>query len=89
MEKIDFMNCLGPSTQIGRVRFNDETSAIYIEATPEWNYVIDTERCRTAGQALDWIHQVCVDKVWGKEVSNDMLNMIFIVLPSSVWRGKA
>jgi hypothetical protein len=86
---MDFSNCFEASTQIGRVRFNDESSCIFIQVHPHYEYDIDLERCRTAEQALDWIHQVCIDKNWGKEVSNDLLRMMFIVIPSTLWSGKA
>ena len=84
------MSIFEASTRIGRVRLNDESSTIFIEVRQGgYEYDIDLERCRTAEQAMDWIHQICIDKNWGKEVSNDLLQMLFQVLPSTMWAGKA
>jgi len=89
MNKIRVFECLEATTRVGKVRFNDETSAIYIEVLPGLlEYDIPLKRCRTAGAALDWIHQVN-EKTWGPEVASDLLSIIFIVVPSSIWSGKA
>jgi len=84
--KADIFN---KSTQVGRVRFNDESSTVFIEVLPGvLEYDIPLKRCRTAGEALDWIHQIH-EKTWGREVTADLLDIIFIVVPSSIWSGKA
>ena len=53
-------------------------------------YYIQLSRMQTAAQVLDWIHQVCVDKNWGREMAVEILDAIFYkVIPTSMWSGKA
>ena len=86
--KVDIFN---KSTQVGRVRFNDESSTIYIETTPGgYVYDISVKRMRTAPQTLDWIHQVCVAKTWGRDITHDLLCIIYWhAIPKSMWTWKA
>ena len=86
LQPIDFTMC-ELSTQLGRVRFNDETSAIYINVHPGYEYDVTLKRCRTAGACLDWIHQIS-DKTWGREVIADFTKILFSAIPSTLWSGK-
>jgi hypothetical protein len=53
-------------------------------------YEIPLRRMQTAEQVLDWIHQVCVAKDWGREMAVEILDAIFYdVIPSEMWSGKA
>lgn len=53
-------------------------------------YEINLSRMQTAEQVLDWIHQVCVAKNWGRDMAIEILDTIFYdVIPSSMWSGKA
>lgn len=89
MEKMEFTILLQPTTQIGRVRFNDESSMIYFETRPGgWEYDVDMKRCRTAAQALDWVHQLNA-KSWAKPHMGDFLSIMFSAIPSTLWSGKA
>lgn len=81
------MKLLYESTQIGRVRFNDASTCIFIQVHPGYEYDVDLERCQTAGQCLDWIHQIR-GKTWGPDVLNDFTRMMFIHVPSCLWAGK-
>ena len=61
-----------------------------INITSDFVYDIPLSRMQTAEQVLDWIHQVCVAKNWGREMTNEILDAIFDnVIPSSMWSGKA
>lgn len=81
---------LQASTHLNRVRYCEESSAIYIRVSPQYEYQVDMKRCRTAPQALDWIHQVGPDsKTWGRETIADFVHVLFTVLPTTVWSGKA
>jgi len=89
MEKMEFTILLQPTTRIGRVRFNDESSTIYFETRPGgWEYDVDMKRCRTAEQALDWIHQLNA-KSWAKPHMGDFLSIMFSAISSTLWSGKA
>ena len=67
----------------------DGEKYLRINAAPGYIYDIPFSRLRTAEQVLDWIHQVCVDKVWGKKKAGDVLCAIFDeVIPTSMWSGK-
>lgn len=88
IEEIDLFSILEPSTQIGKVRFNDESSCIFLDVYENDNeYEIDLERCRTAEQALGWIMQV-KSKTWGDEVMPDFIKMLCSVIPKNLWAGK-
>jgi hypothetical protein len=45
------------------------------------------DRLKTAGQCLDWIHQLH-EKSWGPEVMQDFLEVLFRMIPSDLWSGK-
>ncbi len=86
---MDRFKVMEPTTQLGRVRFNDETSCIYIAVRPGgYEYEVDLERCTTPGACLDWLHQVGC-KNWGREVLADFAKMLFVHIPTSFWSGKA
>lgn len=89
MELMDVFKVMEPTTRIGRVRFNDESSTIYFETRPNgWEYDVDMKRCRTAAQALDWVHQLNA-KSWAKPHMTDFLSIMFSAIPSTLWSGKA
>lgn len=87
MGNVGQIEVTGASTQIGRVRFNDETTCIYIAVNPVYEYEVDLERCRTAGACLDWIHQIG-EKNWGRAVMADFTAMLLIHVDGSLWAGK-
>lgn len=90
MELMDVFKVMEPTTRIGRVRFNDETSCIYINVKPGYEYDVTLKRCTTPAACLDWIHQVGPDsKTWGREIIADFVQILFMVIPSSFWSGKA
>ena len=51
-------------------------------------YDIPMDRMRTPEAALDWIHQICVAKNWGRENAPMILDAIFDAIPPSMWSGK-
>lgn len=53
-------------------------------------YEIPVSRMQTAAAVLDWIHQVCVAKTWGPEITEELLKVIFYdVIPTDMWSWKA
>ncbi len=71
-----------------RVWYNEKSDAICLLASPGYVYDIDMSRCRTAAEVLDWIHQIN-DKNWGRELMVQFLDVLFAVIPSDLWAGKA
>jgi|AntAceMinimDraft_17_1070374.scaffolds.fasta_scaffold130365_2 hypothetical protein len=52
-------------------------------------YDIPLSRMKTPAAVLDWIHQVCVAKTWGKDMTAEILEAIFYdAIPSKMWSGK-
>lgn len=72
-----------------RVVFDASQNCILINVHPGYVYDIDMERCKTAGAALDWIHQVCIGKTWGPEICSEFLSVLFDLIPIKLWSGKA
>mgnify|MGYP000857588673 CR=1 FL=1 len=76
------------STQIGRVRFEDESSCLYIQTSPGgFEYEIDLKRCRTPEQVCDWLFHLD-EKNWSREIMPDLVKMLRQVVPSDLWAGK-
>jgi hypothetical protein len=71
-----------------RVRYDPAINCICIQVHPGYEYEVDLDRCTTAGAALDWIHQVCVTKTWGREVCSEFLDVLFGMIPCEFWSGK-
>lgn len=70
-----------------RVLFDGEF--VNIKVHSGYVYDIPVLRMKTAAAVLDWIHQVCVAKTWGPEITNELLKVIFHeVIPSKMWSGK-
>lgn len=66
----------------------DDDDFLCIQVHDGFVYDIPLSRMRTAEAVLDWIHQICVGKRWGKEVSNDFLEIIFHdIIPTEMWSG--
>lgn len=89
MPEDEFLNLKLPDRP-SRCRYDAKINAILIHVHPGYEYEVDLDRCRTAAQALDWIHQVgpC-SKTWGREIIADFLLLLFKVIPTSLWAGKA
>jgi hypothetical protein len=87
LREIDFRNVFEPTTRIGAARFDDETSCIFIEVFPGYEYEVDLKKCKTAGACLNWIHQIGA-KTWGREVIGDFQAVLFLNIPVCLWSGK-
>jgi len=67
-----------------------EDGFLMIKVNENYIYDIPIDRMQTAAQTLDWIHQVCVGKTWGREMAPDILDAIFYdVIPTKMWASKA
>jgi hypothetical protein len=76
--------------KIGRCRYDGKNNVILIDVHPGYEYEVDLDRCKSAAQALDWIHQVGPSsKMWGRKIIADFLLVLFEVIPSTLWSGKA
>jgi hypothetical protein len=62
--------------------------SIDIEVHKGFIYDIPMDRMQTPAAVLDWIHQICVDKTWGRENAPMILDAIFDAIPSSMWSDK-
>jgi hypothetical protein len=63
---------------------------INIQVSKKYIYDIPVSRMKTAAAVLDWIHQVCVSKVWGPEITSELLKVIYHeVIPTEMWSGKS
>jgi len=74
----------------GRVRIekgkNEEF--VCIKVHKGYSYDIPISTMQTAAQVLDWIHQVCVSKTWGPEITEEFLQVVFYdVIPVKMWSG--
>lgn len=52
------------------------------------NYNIPLERCQTAGQCLDWIHQVSTKTWCTPDLYKDFIDMLFKVISKDLWAGQ-
>ncbi len=67
-----------------------EDGFLMIQAGEDYVYDIPLWRMQTPAQILDWIHQICVAKTWGRDMAVDILDAIFYdVIPADMWSGKA
>lgn len=57
--------------------------------TGHGDYDIPLDRLQKPEQVLDWIHQVIVCKIWGREMALEILDAIFEIIPEDMWSGKA
>lgn len=74
--------------KVGRCRFDAKSRQILIQALPSssFEYPIDLEECRTAGECLDWIHQLH-EKTWGRAIIADFLELLFCHISPDLWAG--
>lgn len=84
----DILEMIEKKKKRRRARFDPDTNCIYIKVFPGHEYEVDMDRCTTAEEALDWIHQVCVTKTWGPKVSADFLEVLFDTISPKLWLGK-
>jgi hypothetical protein len=66
-----------------------KTNCIMIKTGREgYEYDIDLDRCKTAAQCLDWIHQVCLGKNWAtSELVKDFVEILFRNIDVNLWSG--
>lgn len=74
-------------------RFDRVTNCIYIRVSESGahEYEVDLDRCKTSGQALDWIHQISEKTfVWDRpETMLDFLEMLFERIDTKLWASEA
>ncbi len=71
--------------KIKKVILADESLDIYVR--DGFVYDIPLSRMRTPESILDWIHQICIAKNWGRDNAAEILDGIFKVIPSDMWSG--
>jgi hypothetical protein len=85
----EFINLKLPERP-SRCRYDPKLNVILIDVHPGYEYEVDLDRCTSSAAALDWIHQVGPSsKTWGREIIADFLMVLFEVIPSTWWSGKA
>ena len=72
--------------KIKKVILADESLDIYVR--DGFVYDIPLSRMRTPESILDWIHQICIAKNWGRDNAAEILDGIFKDIPSDMWSGK-
>jgi hypothetical protein len=69
------------------VFYNKKYELIEIKTGRGDTYEVNLNRCTTAGQCLDWIHQLHV-KTWFDEVrEKEFIDVLFDLIPSELWSG--
>lgn len=62
---------------------------LVIELPSRSTYDIPMSRCRNAAQCLDWIHQLHVKTWFDEEREKEFIDLLFKMIPDSLWSGKA
>lgn len=83
---IDATKLFEKPTKAGRCTFNKKVNTIDIEVTPAYIYQVDLDQCSTSIEVLDWLHQLH-EKIWGPEIMDDFLELLFAHIPSKLWHG--
>lgn len=76
---------------VQRVFIDEANGEKYLNIRVHRGYIYDIpfSRMTTARAALDWIHQVCVSKTWGAEITEEFLYVLFNeVIPCEMWSGE-
>ena len=76
---------------IRRVFIDEAHGEKYLNIRVHRGYIYDIplSRMTTASAVLDWIHQVCVSKTWGPEVTEEFLYVLFNeFIPCEMWGGE-
>lgn len=66
-----------------RVYFDTSTNELVVGT-----YSIPLERCQTAGQCLDWIHQVSTKTWCTPDLYKDFIDVLFKVISKDLWAGQ-
>ena len=69
------------------VRYNKKRRTIDVDNGNGGIYDVDLDRCKTAGECLDWVHQLH-GKIWfDAEREKEFIDMLFRLIPSKLWSG--
>jgi len=60
---------------------------IYIKHGDRTTYDIPLSRCQTAGECLDWIHQLHVKTWFTAELEKEFIDLLFETIPVCLWSG--
>ena len=71
---------------IKKIVLTDDSLDIHV--SEGYVYDIPLSRMQTPAAIVDWIHQICVGKTWGRENAVMILDAIFDAIPSDMWSGK-
>jgi hypothetical protein len=50
-----------------------------------FKYWVDLDRCKTAGECLDWIHQLHAKSWFNAEMEKEFIDILFKLIPSNLW----
>ncbi len=69
------------------VSYDEERREIIIKTARGSTYDVPLSRCTTAGECLDWIHQLHV-KTWFDETrEKEFIDMLLRLIPTDLWSG--
>jgi hypothetical protein len=60
---------------------------IYIKHGDGITYDIPLSRCKTAGECLDWIHQLHVKTWFTADLEKEFIDLLFETIPVCLWSG--
>lgn len=69
------------------VEFDEESQCILITYRGNVEYDVPLSRCKTAGQVLDWIHQLHVKTWFTPEMEYEFIDLLLKLIPSNLWSG--
>ena len=98
MEEINFMDVDledltirmygGEGREYKFVSHDKKNNCILIKTnTGGYSYDVDLDRCKTAAQCLDWIHQLHVKTWFDAEREKEFIDLLLRLIPSELWSG--
>jgi len=77
----------GTNKSFQYVSYDTERKEIIIKTERGSTYDVPLSRCTTAGECLDWIHQLHV-KTWFDETrEKEFIDMLLRLIPADLWSG--
>ena len=69
------------------VFYDAPNKSIHIRSYNGHVYDVPLSRCTTAGECLDWIHQLHVKTWFVAEIEKEFIDMLLELIPSRLWSG--
>jgi hypothetical protein len=70
------------------VKYKKSNRTILVRIGDTWRgatYEVDVDRCDTAGECLDWIHQLHEKRWLDKEREQEFIDILFRVIDGKLW----